>query len=531
MFSLQDLKSKWIVANLLIVAASCCILSTAHSIERDTLEIINLKSAINNGSYQLYLRTPKNYSNQEKYPAIILLDANYYHGTFANLYDSIKGTDHDSHIIIGIGYSPNPMNDTIFIRDFTPSHISGFPNSGKADDFKQILDTELMPFILENYSIDKSAISIVGHHYSALFLTWLLTVETPKFSNYVIVSPVLTFNQDLIDFKLGNNSYSGIYLSSGSAKIKYVSNPDLNKDRFENLSKRLTNGFGSSNPIKTSHFPTPLRYDDLYKGFSEGIHFIMGNPIGNGNWNNYKKDYHNLVQSKSMVTIDRIIDLKTSNTYEITIQIPKNTTSNKTPVIVILDADFNFTELLLAAQQSMVGSFTPASLIVGIGYGTTIIGKGNYRGRDFLPNKLRKIESGNGKNFADVLNEQLITYLSQYQIDTTNMTISGHSYGGLFLAYMLTRKNLSFKNLLISSPAIWQDKTLLTELRKGANGNEAKIFIASGELNDNDKDAKQLFKVLKSKSIENLKLSLYPNESHLTVVTKAFKDGLVYFNQ
>jgi predicted alpha/beta superfamily hydrolase len=490
----------------------------------DTLEIINIKSSINGGFYQLYIRTPENYQHQQKNPAILLLDANYYHRTFVNLYDSVVSAEADDQVIIGIGYLPNPMNDTLFMRDFTPGFIEDYPNSGRATEFKQILERELIPIVLKNYSIDESRISIVGHHYSALFLTWLLTQEPPQFSSYVICSPVLTFNNSFTDFKI-NKSNTGIYLSMGSGKILFVDDPKLNKEKFNTMTKSLNNNY--SGQIKTSQFGSTLRYDDLYQGFAEGIKYILTNAENKGNRKNSSIS-SDIIISRSEIIIDQVSDANTSNPYELSIYIPENVSEKKLPLVVILDADFNYTELLYASQQLMNENSIPKSIVVGVGYGTSIIGKGNYRNRDLLPRKIQNMESGNGDNFAVFLNRQLIDYLAQYPIDTSEMTLQGHSYGGLFLTYLLTRDDLVYQNLIISSPAIWQDKTVLRKLKEPDNSITQKIFIASGKLNDNDKDAKRLDKVLGHKNA-NLKTVLYPNDSHLTVITKAFKDGLLFF--
>ncbi|MEM0942155.1 MAG: hypothetical protein AAGI25_20540 [Bacteroidota bacterium] len=152
-------------------------------------------------------------------------------------------------MIVGIGYWPNPMNDTLFMRDFTPTPIHGFPNSGRAKEFKQILELELIPIIIENYSIDESKFSTVGHHYSALFLTWLLTQEPSRFSNHVICSSVLTFNEDFTDFKIEN---TGIYRSLGSGKVKFLDSPELNKEKFKEFSEQLKNS-DKSDLIKSSY--------------------------------------------------------------------------------------------------------------------------------------------------------------------------------------------------------------------------------------------------------------------------------------
>ncbi len=513
---------------LLLIIFSFGLLNGAQAgNQKGTIEIFNIKSSINGGLYQLYIRTPQNYDNGEKHPAILLLDANYYHRTFVNLYDSLINSEIDDQVIIGIGYLPNPMNDTLFMRDFTPALIDGYPNSGGADEFKRILEIELLPTILENYSIDESRISIVGHHYSALFLTWLLTQEPPKFSNYVICSPVLTFNQEFADFKT-NKMNTGIFLSMGSGKIRFVDDIELNKANYNVLSESLKSN--TSYRVETSQFASTLRYDDLFKGFSKGINYILTNSQNMGSWENNAITNDNIIISKSEVIIDQVLDPNTSYHYEISTYIPKDFSGNKFPLIVILDADFNYTELLYTSQQLMNEGSIPKSIVVGIGYGTTIIGRGNYRNRDLLPYKIKNMESGNGNNFAAFLKEQLISYLSQYAVDNNNMTLQGHSYGGLFLTYLLTRDDLAYQNLIISSPAIWQDKSILKNLKKVNTRITQNIFVASGQLNDNDKDAKQLDRVLSNKTT-NFRTVLYPNDSHLTVISSAFKDALIFLNE
>lgn len=393
----------------------------------------------------------------------------------------------------------------------------------------QILEIEIIPTILANYSIDESRISIVGHHYSALFLTWLLTQTPPKFSNYVICSPVLTFNQKFSDFK-ANKMNTGIFLSMGSGKIRFVNDLELNKANYDALSDSLKSNNNTSYRIETSQFESTLRYDDLFKGFSKGINYILTNSQNKGSWERNAMSHDNIIISRSEIIIDQVFDQNTSNHYEISTYIPKNLSGKKLPLIVILDADFNYTELLYESQQLMNEGSIPKSIVVGIGYGTTIIGRGNYRNRDLLPYKIRNMESGNGDNLAIFLNQQLITYLSQYTIDKNNMTLQGHSYGGLFLTHLLTRDDLAYQNLIISSPAIWQDKAVLKKLKETSTRITQNIFIASGELNDNDKDAKRLNKVL-SKKTTKLRTVLYPYDNHLTVISVAFKDGLIFLNQ
>ena len=94
---------------LLLITILLGLLTSVHAgNQKDTIEIV-IKSSINASLYQLYIRTPRNYDDEQRHPAILLLDANYYHRTFVNPYDSMANSKNDDQVIIGIGYLPNPI--------------------------------------------------------------------------------------------------------------------------------------------------------------------------------------------------------------------------------------------------------------------------------------------------------------------------------------------------------------------------------------------------------------------------------------
>ncbi len=516
---------------LLLLIAFCSVVNLLFGNTKDTLEILTLESNINGSIYQLYLSTPTNYNSQRKYPVILLLEANYYHRTFVNLYDSIHSMDYDDHIIVGIGSVPGPFHDNSYIRDFTPHAMEGFPNAGMAEAFRQVLETELIPTLCHNYAVDESRVSIVGHHYSALFLVWTLNQDAPKFANYVICSPVLAFSENLYNLNLDDKAETGIYLSSGTSKIKLVKNPKVNQSRFTTLKTEFENHAAKLNSLQISNFSSMLRYDDLYKGFSEGIAFIFENRHNRGEWecpllSNSKNEI-----DRTDIIIEKLTDPNTSRQYEILIYMPEENPSGILPLTLILDSDFNFTELLHSAKKAMRNGGLPESAMVGIGYGTTIIGRGNNRGLDFLPHKLKNIESGNAENFYKMIETQLLPMLELYSVSWSNTTIVGHSFGGLFLTYLLTKDTIPFTNLIISSPAIWRDKAVLRKLKESRKHIDVNGFVASGIIDDNDKDTMKLSRALKNKSMNNLETVYYPNDNHLTVISKAFIDGLKFFNR
>lgn len=337
---------------------------------------------------------------------------------------------------------------------------------------------------------------------------------------------MLAFNEELIPAKIDGASRIGIYLSSGSVKIKYVDDLKLNDRRFRNLAEALRKEINVQTKFKVTYFHPSLRYEELYAGFAEGIAFILSNPGCRGNFITTEKS---VVAFRTTVSVDKIYYPSREYSYEITTWIPPGVTG-KLPLIIILDADFNFAELLYSYRAALAEGKVPKSILVGVGYGSTIIGKGNFRGRDFLPKKIRNVESGNGENFARLINTELITYVSRFPVDLSNTTIEGHSYAGLFLTWLLS-KDTPYRNFIISSPALWQDLSILKDVENSTSRFDCNIFLASGLVNDNDKDTKKLSRVLNGRAKALNSMVLYPNDGHLTTTSKAFVDGLIFFNK
>ncbi len=62
------------------------------------------------------------------------------------------------------------------------------------------------------------------------------------------------------------------------------------------------------------------------------------------------------------------------------------------------------------------------------------------------------------------MDKELIPYINQHYKVNTNNTLIGHSFGGLYAAYILVNHSKLFNNYVIVSPSLWYDNHYLIKL-------------------------------------------------------------------
>ena len=163
-------------------------------------------SHINGIKYNLYISLPKQYAfNNKSYPIIYLLDADYSFALTKQISEHLSDRKRiNDSIIIGIAYAnPNEYKKNR-TRDYTPSHVhsGGYgpeyqKYSGGAESFYRFLSTELIPYLHQTYRINPNS-TFIGHSYGGLFGTYLLLYHPGLFNHYIIVSPSLWYDNQLI---------------------------------------------------------------------------------------------------------------------------------------------------------------------------------------------------------------------------------------------------------------------------------------------------------------------------------------------
>ncbi len=134
---------------------------------------------------------PEDYSDDKKYPLIVVLDADY-------LFDVVVANSklYGAHsrmpeaIVVGIHQSENDLR----WEDCDFEQTTGLPTE-KGAKFYEFLGTELIPYLETNYSIAPFKM-FMGYDITANFGNYFLFKDKSYFNSYVIISPVLATDMD-----------------------------------------------------------------------------------------------------------------------------------------------------------------------------------------------------------------------------------------------------------------------------------------------------------------------------------------------
>ncbi|MEE2526353.1 alpha/beta hydrolase-fold protein [Hyphobacterium sp. HN65] len=166
-------------------------------------EILRPPVAANGIQYVLKVRVPEA-CREAACPIVYMLDAEYSFPLASVISEHLsqRGQLPDL-VLVGIGYEDTSpvgyrMNRS---RDYTPAFVpeGGYgprfqANSGGAPDFLEAIENTIIPFIEGQIGTDSDARGLVGHSYGGLFASWVLQERPALFTNYLIVSPSLWYD-------------------------------------------------------------------------------------------------------------------------------------------------------------------------------------------------------------------------------------------------------------------------------------------------------------------------------------------------
>ncbi len=188
------------------------------------------------------------------------------------------------------------------------------------------------------------------------------------------------------------------------------------------------------------------------------------------------------------------LDSKINNkSYKLFVNLPdgyKPEENKKYPVIYILDGQWDFATAVAAYSTSQYDGLLPKAFIIGISYAGKDPNYTNLRANDMTPTKLPQItDSGDAKLFTEVLRNEIIPFIDKgYKTTSTNRTLAGNSFGGLYTHYALFNASDLFQNYIICNPSLWYDNELAfsyeNEYYKNNKTLNANVTLVWGSLDD-----------------------------------------------
>ncbi|WP_057939338.1 alpha/beta hydrolase-fold protein [Algoriphagus resistens] len=229
------------------------------------------------------------------------------------------------------------------------------------------------------------------------------------------------------------------------------------------------------------------------------------------------------------------------------VRLPKNYSRNTNqtyPVVYLLDGNVYFDQIANSVDNfTKKKKISNTPIIVGIGYENAYI-MDSLRNRDYtypdaIPADSFKV-SGGGDKFYRFIRTGVIKQIdSVYRTDRTNRTIMGHSLGGYFVLYALTRQVTGppvFKNFVAASPSLYYHNNYLTKelgnfpFSKN-NSENIQLYMTIGELEVSENQSNN-FKDLSQKLTDktaNIQTEVYSNLEHMGTAIPTFENGILLF--
>ncbi|MEJ2195028.1 MAG: alpha/beta hydrolase-fold protein [Ignavibacteriaceae bacterium] len=217
------------------------------------------------------------------------------------------------------------------------------------------------------------------------------------------------------------------------------------------------------------------------------------------------------------------------------------------PVLYVMDGffHFQFTQWLQTLLQVEDGF--PPVIVVGIDNQVSSYA-GWVKGRRFLLTPSKDLEyeaaegeklgmqitTGGGPIILDIIADEIAPWIEDNHNTSHERWLSGHSLGGLFVAYALFTRSDAFSVFLIGSPSLWWDNEFIFSLESQyATTNDdlkATVFLSAGE-RDTMEILPQMIELagkLEARNYPSLKLKsmVFENESHSTAVPPFFSQGM-----
>ncbi len=205
----------------------------------------------------------------------------------------------------------------------------------------------------------------------------------------------------------------------------------------------------------------------------------------------------------------------------------------KYDVVYIIDGETHFDDFLFIYKFAKYEKFLPPLILIALP--NTYTNGVNMRDRDFLPEKTTgNIMAGGANDFIAFLKNELIPYVNKKLPTSGENSLFGHSLGGVFTMYALIKEPGLFANYYCSDPAFpWNNRRIITmtaETFKNTAELNKTLWINGVEETYRNVGIGKMDSVLKAMAPEGLrwKISIYPNETHMSVRLKGIYDGLKY---
>ncbi len=257
--------------------------------------IDSVYSKVLDESREFYVQLPDSYNpeSDQKYPVAYILDGDVMLNTLHTVHSYYSGGFMPEMILIGISNAENRTRD---LTTSNPTEQNGIGNDqeyGGAEKFTEFIESELIPFIENNYPVTNYR-TLIGHSYGGLFTVNMLLKHSQLFENYIAIDPSMDWDEQKLlkesRVLLQDHNFKGKSLFVSLGGQLHWSNTDITIDNVMKDTTEFTM-FARSN-IELSKIAETTKSNDL-----------------NFHWKFYPNDLHGTIPLPSIM--DGLIELFT----------------------------------------------------------------------------------------------------------------------------------------------------------------------------------------------------------------------------
>ncbi|AUJ69255.1 alpha/beta hydrolase [Pseudoalteromonas sp. NC201] len=272
-----------------IVAAGWKFIQYQSYYTSDYVDVV-LSSQVLNEDRKVFIRLPKGYDKAHSYPLIIRTDGNFNLARWDEVLSSLaeQGRVEDA-ILVSI---PNQFWTETRNRDLVPPYarqdvaIEARPESdnepaifGRADRFLQFVESELLPYLEANYSINDNRV-LSGFSAGGSFVLYTMVTKPALFDGYFAFSPAAWYDDSVVvkEFAKSLANIQGkpkyIYLSIGGAEN------DIITGSFRGLLEALE-----------QHAPANVRWGhSISEGAGHSQNPVVSVPLALSEYHHFRKN-------------------------------------------------------------------------------------------------------------------------------------------------------------------------------------------------------------------------------------------------
>lgn len=171
-------------------------------------EVRSIHSQSNKKDYELYIQLPASYKESSKsYPLVLVNDSRFAFPSASGAIQLMAGQVIQEAILVGISFSKGDDIGVSRTRDYTPTFSPLEKNghssasrmaSGHAKEYVDFIENQVIPLLQKNYRIDANKKVFVGHSFGGLLGVYILFNKPTLFTDYIIGSPSLWYDNRTI---------------------------------------------------------------------------------------------------------------------------------------------------------------------------------------------------------------------------------------------------------------------------------------------------------------------------------------------